>query len=147
VIDTKGERFVPKTPGGPAKVKPASRQSKPETGFPSFLQRFALTAWVFLPHPAAAGHTIIYLPHPLRIAQAMSAIKVSSTIATNHGQREKGGLWQERFPSLRSGQAFDHALGTVKDYLETAECIHLNPVKQGLVKRPDQVAWTWKARI
>jgi hypothetical protein len=35
-------------------------------------QRFALTAWAFLPDPAAPGHAIIYPPHPLSIAQAMS---------------------------------------------------------------------------
>ena len=36
-------------------------------------QRFRLTAWVFLPDPAAAGDAITYPPHPLSIAQAMSA--------------------------------------------------------------------------
>ncbi len=29
---------------------------------------------------------------------------------------EAGELWQKRFPSLGSGQAFDPALRTVKDY-------------------------------
>ncbi len=38
----------------------------------------------------------------------MSAVKVSSMIAINHGRREKVELWQERF--------FDPALRTVKDY-------------------------------
>ena len=37
-------------------------------------QRFALTAWVFLPDH---WHAIIYPPLPLSIAKAMSAIKVS----------------------------------------------------------------------
>ncbi len=53
-------------------------------------------------------------------------------IAINHGRQQKGEIWQERF--------FDHALRTVKDYRETVEHIHLNPVKRGLVKRPEQ----WK---
>jgi REP element-mobilizing transposase RayT len=50
-------------------------------------QRFALTAWVFLPDH---WHAIIYPPHPLSIAKAMSAIKVSSMVAINHGRHEKG---------------------------------------------------------
>ena len=94
--------------------------------------RFRLTAWVFLPDH---WHAIIYPPHPVSIAQAMSAVKVSSMITINHGRQEKGELWQERF--------FDHALRTVKDYWETVEYIHLNPVRRGLVKRPEQ--WKWSS--
>ena len=89
-------------------------------------QRFVLTVWVFLPDH---WHAIIYPPHPLSSAQAMSAIKVSSMVAINHGRHEKGELWQERF--------FDHALRTVKDYGETVEYIHMNPVR-----RPEPVART-----
>ncbi len=55
---------------------------------------------------------------------------------------EAGELWQKRFPSLGSGQAFDPALRTVKDYWETVEYIHLNPVRRGLVKRPEQGKWS-----
>ncbi len=65
-------------------------------------QRFVLTAWVFLPDH---WHAIIYPPHPVSISRAMSAVKVSSMTAINHGRNEKGELWQERF--------FDHALRTV----------------------------------
>jgi len=88
--------------------------------------RFRLTARVFLPDH---WHAIIYPPHPVSIAQAMSAVKVSSMITINHGRQEKGELWQERF--------FDHALRTVKDYWETVEYIPLNPVRRSLVKRPE----------
>ena len=95
-------------------------------------QQFVLTAWVFLPDH---WHAIIYPPHPLSIAQAMSAIKVSSMVAINHDRHEKEEVWQERF--------FDHALRTVKDYGETVEYIHMNPVKRGLVERPEQ--WQWSS--
>ncbi|MGO8736270.1 MAG: REP-associated tyrosine transposase [Terriglobia bacterium] len=94
--------------------------------------KFALTAWVFL---SDHWHAIIYPPHPLSIAQAMSAIKVSSTVAINRGRHEKGELWQERF--------FDRAQRTVKEYAETIEYIHLNPVKRGLAKRPED--WKWSS--
>ena len=52
-----------------------------------------------------------------------------------HGRHEKGELWQERF--------FDHALRTVKDYGETVEYIHMNPVRRGLVNEPEQ--WKWSS--
>ena len=56
-------------------------------------------------------------------------------IAINLCRRERGELWQERF--------FDHALRTVRDYHEKIEYIHLNPVKRGLVKRPED--WKWSS--
>jgi REP element-mobilizing transposase RayT len=40
-----------------------------------------------------------------------------------------GELWQPRF--------FDRALRTVKEYNEKVEYIHLNPVRAGLVSRPE----------
>jgi len=95
-------------------------------------QGFVLTVWVFLPDH---WHAIIYAPHPVSISRVMSAVKVSSMVAINHGRHEKGELWQERF--------FDHALRTVKDYWQTVEYIHLNPVRRGLVKRPER--WKWSS--
>ena len=95
-------------------------------------QRFRVTAWVFLPDH---WHAIIYPPHPVSLSRAMSAVKASSMIAINHRRQEKGELWQERY--------FDHAVRTVKDYCKTVEYIHLNPVRRGLVKRPEQ--WKWSS--
>jgi len=43
-----------------------------------------------------------------------------------------GWLWQGRF--------FDRALRTVKEYNETAEYIRWNPVRRGLLVRPEE--WT-----
>lgn len=93
---------------------------------------FALTAWVFLPDH---WHAILYPPHPLAISDLLKALKVSSMIAVSRCRRETGELWQGRF--------FDHALRTVKDYWETVEYNHLNPVRRGLVKHPEQ--WRWSS--
>ena len=97
---------------------------------------FALTAWVFLPDH---WHAVIYPPYPLSIAQAMSAIKVSSMVAINHSRNEKGELWQERF--------FDRAQRTVKEHAETVEYIHLNPVKRGLVNAARTVEVVQLSRV
>ena len=86
---------------------------------------FRIAAWVFLPDH---WHAIVYPPAPLTISKAVEAIKVSSTRRINGVRRETGTLWPGRF--------FDRVLRTVKEYGETLEYIHWNPVKAGLVSQP-----------
>ncbi len=94
--------------------------------------RLLLTAWVFLPDH---WHAIFYPYSPLTISDVMETIKVSSTRQINRGRGESGPLWQGRF--------FDRALRTVQEYHETLEYIHWNPVKAGLVSRPED--WPWSS--
>jgi hypothetical protein len=49
--------------------------------------------------------------------------------AVNQRRGAEGELWQPRF--------FDRALRTVEEYNEKVEHIHLNPVRAGLVSRPE----------
>jgi REP element-mobilizing transposase RayT len=49
--------------------------------------------------------------------------------AVNQCRGADGQLWQPRF--------FDPALRSVKEYNEKVEYIHLNPVRAGLVSRPE----------
>ena len=93
---------------------------------------FLVTAWVFLPDH---WHAILYPHHPLTISDVMESIKVSSTRRINRGRGELGLLWQGRF--------FDRAVRTAKEYHETVEYIHWNPVKAGLVSRPED--WPWSS--
>ena len=65
----------------------------------------------------------------------MKSVKLASTKALGRLRGEAGELWQPRF--------FDHALRTVQDYWEKVEYIHLNPVRRGLVARPED--WTWSS--
>ncbi|MGH9449319.1 MAG: REP-associated tyrosine transposase [Terriglobia bacterium] len=94
--------------------------------------RFLVTAWVLLPDH---WHAIIGPPSPLTISGIMESIKVSSTRLINRARGERGVLMQGRF--------FDRALRTVKEYNETVEYIHWNPVKAGLVRRPAE--WKWSS--
>jgi putative transposase len=96
---------------------------------------FFLTAWVFLPDPAAAGHAICTPQYPLTISEVMKSIKNSSTTLINTGRAASGELWQGRF--------FDRALRTVKEYNEKVEYVHLNPVKAGLAARAQD--WRWSS--
>ena len=93
---------------------------------------FYLTAWVFLPDH---WHAICAPVYPLTISQVMKSAKISSTILINRRRAERGELWQARF--------FDRALRTVKEYNDKVEYIHLNPVKAGLVQRPED--WPWSS--
>ena len=94
--------------------------------------RFLLTAWVFLPDH---WHAIIFPRSPLTISRVMESIKVGGTKRINAARGERGVLLQGRF--------FDRALRTVKEYNEKVAYIHWNPVKAGLVKRPED--WKWSS--
>lgn len=96
------------------------------------LHGFLLTAWVFLPDH---WHAIITPRFPLTISRVMESIKVSATRLINRERGERGVLLQGRF--------FDRALRTMKEYNEKVEYIHFNPVKAGLVKRPED--WKWSS--
>jgi len=94
------------------------------------LHPFYLTAWVFLPNQ---WHGIFAPVYPATISLAMKSVKQSSTSAVNQFRGADGELWQPRF--------FDRALSTVKEYNDKVEYIHLNPVRAGLVSRPED--WRW----
>jgi len=87
---------------------------------------------VFLPDH---WHAILMPTYPNTISAVMESIKVSSTRRINKLRGDKGVLWQGRF--------FDRALRTVKEYHEKVEYIHLNPVKCGLVTKPEE--WKWSS--
>jgi len=94
--------------------------------------KFLLTAWVTLPDH---WHAIFYPPYPLTISRVMEAIKDGATKRINRQRREGGTVFQPRF--------FDRALRTVREYHEKVEYIHFNPVKAGLVDRPED--WLWSS--
>jgi putative transposase len=93
---------------------------------------FLLTAWVFLPDH---WHAILYPAHPLTISRVVESLKDAATKRINRSRRKVGRLFQPRF--------FDRALRTVKEYKERVQYIHLNPVKAGLVSRPED--WPWSS--
>jgi putative transposase len=96
------------------------------------LHSFYLTSWVFLPDH---WHCIVAPRYPEMISQVIKSVKQSSTAVINLRRGTEGQLWQPRF--------FDRALRTVKEYHEKVEYIHLNPVRAGLVGRPQD--WRWSS--
>jgi len=90
--------------------------------------RFLLTAWVFLTGMRFSSRG------PLTISRVMEAFKDLATTRINPSRGEVGRLLEARF--------FDRALGTVEEYDEKVQYIHLNPVRAGLPRRPEAVART-----
>jgi putative transposase len=72
--------------------------------------------------------------YPVTISLAMKSVKQSSMSAVNQRLGAEGELWQPRF--------FERALRSVKEYNEKVEYIHLNPVRPGLVSRPEDRRWS-----
>lgn len=93
---------------------------------------FLLTAWVFLPDH---WHAILCPRQPIGISDAMQMIKQRSTYVLGTRLRNAGRLWQSRF--------HEHALRSVKEYMGAVTYIHLNPVKRGLVRQPNE--WKWSS--
>ncbi|MEJ2007629.1 MAG: transposase [Acidobacteriota bacterium] len=91
-----------------------------------------LTAWVFLPDHR---HAICAPRYPETISRVVKSLKQSSTMAINRRRATSGEVWQPRF--------FDRALRRVKEYNETVEYLHLNPVRSGLAHRPQD--WRWSS--
>ncbi len=96
------------------------------------LHPFYLTAWVFLPEH---WHAICAPVYPVTISQVVKSVKLSSMTAIRRRRAVPGELWQSRF--------FDRALRTVTEYAEKVEYIHMNPVRAGLVRRPQD--WRWSS--
>jgi len=107
---------------------------------------FLLTAWVFLPDH---WHAILGPRYLKGISLVMESVKVSSTRQINAERGELGWLWQGRFsdPAPLPLNIFvagrRRALRTVKEYQETVEYIHLNPLGRGLVKASED--WKWSS--
>jgi putative transposase len=73
--------------------------------------------------------------YPLTISHVMKVIKVQATCSINQHRQETGQLWQPPF--------FDRIVRRVKEYHDYVEYIHLNPVRRGLVGRPEE--WKWSS--
>jgi putative transposase len=96
------------------------------------LHPFYLTAWVFLPDH---WHCIAAPRPPVTISGVVKSLQQSSLSGINQRRGTEGELWQARF--------FDRALRTVDEYNEKVEYIHRNPVRAGLVSRPQD--WRWSS--
>jgi putative transposase len=93
---------------------------------------FLFTGYVFMPDH---WHALIIPHEDDTLPNAMDAVKVAATLGLNRSQHAKGRVWQSRY--------FDRIVRNVREYHKTMEYMHLNPVRRGLVSRPED--WLWSS--
>ena len=69
------------------------------------------------------------------LPEIMRAIKGSSARSINKLSGRNGRLWQD--------ESFDHVLRGDESLQETVEYIRQNPVRKGLVEKPEDYPWLW----
>jgi REP element-mobilizing transposase RayT len=71
------------------------------------------------------------LPFILKLIKGMSARSVNKLMGIS------GPIWQE--------ESFDHVVRTEESFQEKLEYLRQNPVRKGLVARPEDYRWSWVA--
>jgi REP element-mobilizing transposase RayT len=69
------------------------------------------------------------------LPEILRAIKGASARSINRLTGRKGALWQD--------ESFDHVLRGDESLRETVEYIRQNPVRKGLVQKPEDYPWLW----
>jgi REP element-mobilizing transposase RayT len=69
------------------------------------------------------------------LPRILKAIKGTSARSINKLLGSCGPVWQD--------ESFDHVLRGKESFAETVEYIRLNPVRKGLVKKPEDYPWLW----
>ena len=95
-------------------------------------RKFLFSGYVFMPDH---WHALILPAQQDNLPNLMDAIKVASARSIHRLRRTRGPLWQPRY--------FDRVMRDVKEYHETLDYLHLNPVRKGLVARPED--WLWSS--
>jgi REP element-mobilizing transposase RayT len=94
--------------------------------------RYLLHAWVVMPNHV---HIVVHLIEPHTLSTVIKGWKSFTTRRINETLGRRGSLWQieswDRF--IRNQEHYDAAIAYV----------HNNPVKAGLVSRPDD--WPWSS--
>ena len=93
---------------------------------------FLLAGYVFLPDH---WHALLAPREGETLPGLMGALKVASMQAVNRSRGKRGHFWQARY--------YDHAIRTVKEFHDALRYMHLNPVQQRLVERPED--WRWSS--
>jgi REP element-mobilizing transposase RayT len=98
----------------------------------------------------AVIHAVVVMPDhvhllltPLRdldrnlysLVEILQGIKSASAHSLNRALGRSGPVWQE--------ESFDHVLRGEKSFEEKLEYIRKNPVRRGLVTRPEDYRWLW----
>ncbi len=80
-------------------------------------------------------HALIGPTFPLTISRVVQDVKWISARSLNRGRHASGPVWQHQF--------WDRFVRHAKEFRERLDYMHLNPVRKGFVKRPEE--WPWSS--
>ena len=92
---------------------------------------FLLAGYVFMPNH---WHALLVPREGDTVPRLMDALKVAAMRRVNARRGKRDALWQPRY--------FDEIIRTVKQYRDTQQYMHFNPVTKGLVSKPGDWAWS-----
>jgi REP element-mobilizing transposase RayT len=93
---------------------------------------FLLCGYVLMPDH---WHALIWPRYPLLIWQVLHDAKKIMTLRLHARRGSRGPFWQHQF--------WDRFVRHEREFNGRLEYMHLNPVKKGLVKRPED--WRWSS--
>jgi putative transposase len=93
---------------------------------------FFLCGYVLMPDH---WHALLWPRHPLAISRVVQDIKYVSARRFNRRRRTRGPVWQHQF--------WDRFVRDAKEFSQRLDYMHFNPVKKGLVARPEE--WPWSS--
>lgn len=80
-------------------------------------------------------HALLWPGFPLTLSRVVQDVKWISARSLNRGRHASEPVWQHQF--------WDRFVRDAQEFSERLDYMHLNPVRKGLVKRPDD--WTWSS--
>ncbi len=93
---------------------------------------FLLCGYVLMPDH---WHALVWTGFPLTISQVIHDIKKVSARRLHERRGSEGALWQHQF--------WDLFVGHAQEFNARLTYMHLNPVRKGLVSRPEE--WRWSS--
>jgi putative transposase len=93
---------------------------------------FLLCGYVLMPDH---WHALIGTAHPLTISRVVQKIKWISASSLNGRRGAWGPVWQHQF--------WDRFVRQEREFGARLDYMHLNPVRKGLVTRPEE--WRWSS--
>jgi putative transposase len=93
---------------------------------------FLLFGYVLMPDH---WHALICPRSPVTISAVLQNMKRVSSFRINRLRRTHGSRWQHQF--------WDRFVRHSKEFTERLEYMHMNPVRKGLIEKPEQ--WRWSS--
>jgi REP-associated tyrosine transposase len=93
---------------------------------------FLLCGYVLMPDH---WHALIWTRHPVTISRVVQSVKWLAACALNEARGLSGPVWQHQF--------WDRFVRHEKEFAARLDYMHYNPVRKGLVGRPE--AWRWSS--